>query len=145
MEKITRERLLDAGWNENRHINLFDIKEAYRQVGIVMSPNVEFFLSVYGMLVFDNNERKEDLELIPQKALGYNLDKSYFEELLEEYDISEMVYPIGVACRENLTVLMTNQNVFYCFTDGYLEKVGENIEDMLDWLVGECKEAIVIE
>ena len=33
MEKITRERLLDAGWNEKRHINLFDIKEAYQKVG----------------------------------------------------------------------------------------------------------------
>lgn len=48
-------------------------------------------------------------------------------------------------CRDNLIIVMTINNMFYCFTDGYLEKCGNNIEDMLDCLVGECKEAEVIE
>lgn len=41
-------------------------------------------------------------------------------------------------------VLMTEQDVFYCYTDGYLEKAGENVEQRLDCLVGECNEAVVI-
>ena len=41
-------------------------------------------------------------------------------------------------------VLMTEQDMFYCYTDGYLEMAGENVEDMLDCLVGECNEATVI-
>lgn len=41
--------------------------------------NVEKFLTVYGMLVFEDDERKENLEFIPEKALGCNLDKVYFE------------------------------------------------------------------
>lgn len=145
MEKITQERLLKAGWSEKRRIDISDIKEMYLNAGIVMPENVEKFLSIYGLLVFDDAERKESLEFIPSKALGCNLDRDYFEDLLEEYDINEMTYPIGVACRENLMVLMTEKNTFYCFTNGYLEKVGENIEIMLDCLVGECKEADVIE
>lgn len=34
---------------------------------------------------------------------------------------------------------MTAENEFYCFTDGCLVKAGNNIEEMLDCLVGECR------
>lgn len=54
------------------------------------------------------------------KAIGCNLDGSYFKECLAEYDINETVYPIGEACRKNLLVLMTLTESFYCFTDGLL-------------------------
>lgn len=144
MEKVTEERLVKAGWDEKRTIDISNIKDVYQKLGLVMPMNVEKFLTLYGMLVFEDDERKENLEFIPEKALGCNLDKVYFEELLEEYDINEIVYPIGVACRGNLMVLMTEQDVFYCYTDGYLEKAGENVEQMLDCLVGECNEAVVI-
>ncbi len=144
MEKVTVERLEKAGWDAKRIINVYGIKEKYQKIGIIMPKNVENFLCKYGMLVFSDVDRKEDLEFVPEKAIGCNLDKRYFEELLEEYGIDEMVYPIGVACRENLVVLMTEQNTFYCYTDGYLERAGENLEDMLDCLVGECKEAKII-
>ena len=40
---------------------------------------------------------------------------------------------------------MTINNEFYCFTDGYLEKTGSSVEEMFDCLVGECREAEVIE
>ena len=144
MEKVTEERLVKAGWDEKRTIDISNIKDVYQKLGLVMPMNVEKFLTVYGKLVCEYDERKENLEFIPEKALGCNLDKVYFEELLEEYDINEIVYPIGVACRGNLMVLMTEQDVFYCYTDGYLEKAGENVEQMLDCLVGECNEAVVI-
>ena len=142
MEKVTKERLTKAGWDEKKTIDVSDIKAMYQKAGLVMPSNVEKFLSTYGMLVFEDGERKENLEFIPQKALGCNLDKEYFEELLEDYGINEIVYPIGVICRENLMVLMTEQDIFYCYTDGYLEKAGESVEDMLDCLVGECSEAM---
>ena len=113
MEKVTEERLVKAGWDEKRTIDISNIKDVYQKLGLVMPMNVEKFLTVYGMLVFEDDERKENLEFIPEKALGCNLDKVYFEE-------------------------------FYCYTDGYLEKAGENVEQMLDCLVGECNEAVVI-
>ena len=97
------------------------------------------------MIKVEAKDMNEDIEFDPLKAIGINLDGDYFRELLEEYDINETVYPIGIACRGNLSVFMTRGNVFYCFTDGYLEKDGENIEEMLDCLVGECRKADVIE
>ncbi|MCI9080101.1 MAG: hypothetical protein HFH68_14530 [Lachnospiraceae bacterium] len=145
MEKITEKRLLEAGWTRKRKIDISSFKEKYLKAGIIMPENVQEFLSVYGLLVFDSNDRKEDLEFIPDKAIGYNLDKSYFEDMLEEYGINGMMYPVGITCRDNLTVLMTNENTFYCYTNGYLEKAGYNVETMLDCLVGECYEAEEIE
>lgn len=145
MEKITEERLKNAGWYRTRKIQISEIEKIFQKLGIKLPDNVKEFLEEYGLLIFNDTERKEDIEFVPEKALGCNLDNEYFHELLEEYDIHEAVYPIGVACRGNLTVLMTAKNVFYCFTDGYLEKAGDSIEEMLDCLVGECKEAEVIE
>ena len=144
MKKVTEDRLIKVGWYEGRKIDISGMKKSYQKAGLIMPKNVEKFLSIYGMLVFKDSSRKEDLEFIPEKALGCNLDKEYFEELLGEYNINDMVYPIGVSCRENLTVLMTEEEVFYCFTDGYLERVGKNVEQMLDCLVGECCEAEIV-
>ena len=145
MEVITEERLKKAGWNKARRSDISEIEKEFLKIGINLPENVQNFFTEYGYLVFNESDRKENLEFIPKKALGCNLDKEYFLELLEEYDINEMVYPIGVACRGNLTVLMTINNEFYCFTDGYLEKAGSSVEEMLDCLVGECREAEVIE
>lgn len=79
------------------------------------------------------------------KAIGCNLDGSYFKECLAEYDINETVYPIGEACRKNLLVLMTLTESFYCFTDGLLLFLGGSVDEMLDCIVGECRKPIEIE
>ncbi len=70
MEKVTKERLTKVGWDEKKTIDVSDIKAMYQKAGLVMPSNVEKFLSTYGMLVFEDGERKENLEFIPQKALG---------------------------------------------------------------------------
>ena len=66
-------------------------------------------------------------------------------EIFDEYDIDDVVYPIGIANRGNLLMLMTENETFYRYTDGFLCKDGENIEEMLDCVVGECKEPIYFE
>lgn len=145
MEKITEKRLKEAGWDEKRNILIPETEKIFQRLELELPDNVKNFLKNYGYLVFNNKERKEDLEFNPEKAIGINLDKEYFDELLDEYGINEKVYPVGECCRGNMMVLMTTQNIFYCFTDGYLEKAGDSVEEMLDCLVGECKEAEVID
>jgi len=71
-------------------------------------------------------------------------DGDYFKECLIEYGINKVSYPIGTARKDNLMILLTEENEFYCFTDGCLIKVGDCIEDMLDCLVGECREAEIL-
>lgn len=91
-----------------------------------------------------DDKRYFDVSFDVIEAIGCNLDGSYFEECLAEYDINEIVYPIGEACRKNLLVLMTLTESFYCFTDGLLLFLGNSVDEMLDCIVGECREPIEI-
>lgn len=142
MNNKTLDRLLYVGWYTDRKINIDFILKKYEQIDLEMPRNIRLFLSEFGMLKIDMPDKKYyDVDFDPLKAIGVNLDGDYFRECLLEYDINETVYPIGVACRNNLTVLMTIENKFYCFTDGCLIKVGDCVEEMLDCLVGECRDA----
>lgn len=141
----TRDRLQNVGWHEGRITNISILKQKYKEIGLEMPTCVEIFLGEYGMLKIDAPDKKYfDVEFNPLKAIGSNLNEDYFRECLKEYGVNDTVYPVGIACRENLSVLMTAQNEFYCFTDGCLLKAGNNIEEMLDCLVGECREAVII-
>ena len=106
MEEITKERLLKAGWTETRRVNITNIENKYCEAKVNLPDNVKNFLSEYGYLVFDDKDRREDVEFIPEKAIGYELDKEYFEELLEEYDINEVVYPVGMISQGNLMIVI---------------------------------------
>ena len=146
MHDKTIRKLNELGWNDSRKINIDTIKKKYQEIGLKMPNNVELFLMKFGMLKSDFGDQIYfDVEFDPLKAIGINLYAEYFQECLTDYGIKEDVYPIGVACRENLLVLMSKDYIFYCFTDGCLLKVGENVDDMLDCLVGECREAEEIE
>lgn len=145
MEDITLKRLKNAGWEPDRKIDISFVKTRYNDIGLEMPICVEVFLKQFGMLVVNSLEIHEDVNFNPLKVIGINLDAEYFRDLLIDYNINTTAYPIGMTCRGNLSILMVENNEFYCFTDGYLEKCGSNIEDMLDCLVGESKEAVIIE
>ena len=144
MREQTRERLLAVGWTESRNILLDDMLKSYKNIGINIPKSVSDFLVQYGGLCFTDSTRNEDVKFLPNIAIGVNLDKEYFERLLEEYGIYEVLYPVGVMCKDNLIIVMTEDCKFYCYTDGYLEKAGDTIEEMLDCIVGECRSAEVI-
>lgn len=140
MDKITIERLKAAGWHENRRIDIAAFCNKYADIGMKMPHNISNFLKEFGMLVVDAPDKRYfDVQFDPIIAIGDNLLHDYFEECLVEYGIEEMVYPIGVARKNNLLVLMTSNDVVYCFIDGCVIEVGTCVEDMLDCLVGECK------
>ena len=151
MTEITLSRLMGAGWTSERKINIEVIEKVYKDKGIIMPDNVRSFFIEYGLLKisFDKtvlNERIEEvIEFDPTKAIGDNYDSDYFLEIFDEYDIAEKVYPIGVANRGNLMVLMSENNNFYRYTDGFLCRDGGSTDEMLDCVVGECKEPVFIE
>mgnify|MGYP002562027779 FL=1 len=64
MEKVTEERLVKAGWDEKRTIDISNIKDVYQKLGLVMPMNVEKFLTVYGMLVFEDDNQMNIFDLI---------------------------------------------------------------------------------
>ena len=75
MEKVTEERLVKAGWDEKRTIDISNIKDVYQKLGLVMPMNVEKFLTVYGMLVFERKPPSDSVSMehswgkSPQKLL----------------------------------------------------------------------------
>lgn len=146
MNEITLKRLRDAGWNKDRKIDIDNIKLKYEEIGLEMPIIISKFLEKYGFLKIDAPDKKYfDVEFDPIKAIGTNLKADYFEECLLEYEIYEKVFPIGIACRNNLIILMTEKSTVYAFTDGCLIKTGTSIDEMLDCIVGECLEPEEIE
>lgn len=132
--------------NNNEKINTDLIRKKYDEIGLEYPEVVDKFLKEYGMLNINPRDKCYfDVSFNAIKAIGCNLDGSYFKECLAEYDINETVYPIGEACRKNLLVLMTLTESFYCFTDGLLLFLGGSVDEMLDCIVGECRKPIEIE
>lgn len=151
MENITLNRLIQAGWTNERNVNIDSIEKTFKEKSINMPEKIRGFLKQYGMLEIKFKRKMqvididEMIEFNPIKAIGNNLDSEYFREIFDEYDIDDVVYPIGIANRGNLLMLMTESGTFYRYTDGLLCKDGENIEEMLDCVVGECREPIYFE
>ncbi|SHJ45215.1 SUKH-3 immunity protein [Clostridium cavendishii DSM 21758] len=151
MENITLDRLRQAGWTSERNINIDLIEKIFKEKSIDMPQKIRAFLRQYGMLEI-RFKRKiqaidifEVIEFNPIKAIGNNLNGEYFKDIFDEYDINDIVYPIGISSRGNLLMLMTENGTFYRYTDGFLCKDGENIEEMFDCVIGECREPIYFE
>lgn len=74
--------------------------------------------------------------------MGKNLYKESLEYLEDEYDFlnANHLIPVGESENGNLMILCTSDNVFYGCTDGCLIRYGENVDEMLDCLIGESRE-----
>lgn len=145
MEDTTLQRLKMAGWKQGREIDISAFKYRYREIGLKMPENVEEFLKEFGLLQVNYLKWFKDVNFDPIEAIGINLDAEYFENLLIDYGINTTMYPVGECYGNEMLMLMTITNEFYCFTDGCCELCGVGIEDMLDCLIGECKMAKKIE
>ena len=145
METTTLQRLKAAGWKFGRKIDISAFKKRYREIGLEMPANVEAFLEEFGLLHIENLKWFRDVDFNPLEAIGINLDAEYFENLLDEYDINTTTYPLGMCCTNELFLVMTITNEFYCFTNGCCEMCGIGVEDMLDCLIGECRISKTIE
>jgi len=151
MKAVTLNRLMQVGWSKERKINIDSIEAIFKEKRIDMPEKIRKFFESYGMLQINFKKEmrtiniEEVIEFNPIKAIGKNLDGEYFNDIFDEYDIDDIVYPIGIANRGNLLMLMTENETFYRYTDGFLCKDGENVEEMLDCVVGECREPIYYE
>ena len=138
MKEITIKRLKEVGWNNERKIDISAIKLKYKEIGLEMPNNVSKFLEEFGFLKIDPSDKDYfDVEFDPLRVIGDNSTAEYFEECLKDYGINEKVFPIGMARKNNLFVLMTEKNTVFIFTDGCLCKAGSSVDEMLDCLVGE--------
>ena len=84
MENITLGRLMNAGWSNERNINIDLIEIIFNKKGIGMPKNLRVFLQQYGMLETKFKKKMktididEVIEFNPIKAIGNNLDGEFF-------------------------------------------------------------------
>lgn len=141
----TQKRLLDAGWSEEREIDVDEVIDTLKSRGFLLSDKNIYFLKKYGLLEFkfeNRNNLFNDMvckNFNPLKAVGKNLYKESLNYLEDEYDIDSIntVIPIGENDNGNMLILCTEDNVFYGYTDGCLVKYGNTIEEMLECIIGE--------
>ena len=145
MKDNTRKRLIEAGWFEQRNIEIDEIIKKFKERGFELSAQNTIFLKEYGLLEFELENRNPLFNNVvyrhfnPIKALGKNLYKKSLEYLEDEYAIEgiETVIPIGETDSGNMLILCTENNVIYGYTDGCLVKYGNTVEDMLECIIGE--------
>ena len=90
MNSITKNRLIDSGWKEQRKISTDLIRKKYDGIGLEYPEVVDKFLKEYGMLNINPRDKSYfDVSFNAIEAIGCNLDGSYFKECLAEYDINE--------------------------------------------------------
>lgn len=82
MEKVTEERLVKAGWDEKRTIDISNIKDVYQKLGLVMPMNVEKFLTVYGMHLFLKMMKEKKIWSLSQKK---HWDAIWIKYILKSY------------------------------------------------------------
>lgn len=153
MERITEERLIAAGWKQDRIINTDSIEKRYRKYGMLIPGSVKLFLQKYGMLtikfkkVLTNVDIDEEISFNPDEVLGDYLDKEYFETIVDDYseEVKEELFPVGMIARGNMILMMTASGKFFSYTDGCLCKDGDNTDEMLDCIIGECRLPIIYE
>lgn len=142
LSEITIKRLKEAGWVEERNIDIKDMELAFAERKIELFPITKEFLSKFGMLNIEFlkpgslSNTIEKINFNPFNAIGDCLDSEYFEDLEEEYReiIGEKVNPVGETDRGNLILLITPTEKYFGFTDGCLVKFGDNTEEMLECL-----------
>ena len=142
LSDITMKRIKDAGWVENRNIDIKDVEFIFKERKIELFQSTKNFLSEFGMLEIEFPKpgslfnTVEKINFNPFKAIGNCLDEEYFKDIEEEYKdiIGEKLNPVGETDRGNLILLITQTEKYYGFTDGCLVKYGDNTEEMLECL-----------
>ena len=142
LSDITMKRIKDAGWVENRNIDIKDVEFIFKERKIELFQSTKNFLSEFGMLEIEFPKpgslfnTVEKINFNPFKAIGNCLDEEYFKDIEEEYKdiIGEKLNPVGETDRGNLILFITQTKKYYGFTDGCLVKYGDNTEEMLECL-----------
>ena len=139
MNDLALKRLTLSGWYPNRNIDFSLIKHLYANSEMTI-PNIlgDFFAS-YGFLCikYNINHIEPERHYFDPSDIFIDYTKEDFEHLFDVYGISGMIYPVGLAFRDNMGIYMHESAKFYLFMEGGpLIWIGDSIDDMLDNLLG---------
>lgn len=135
MEKVY-DLLNQAGYFEEREVDISDILQMYEEYGYHYNTDQETFMKKYVGLEIHYNHPiwKQDvlLRLNPIKA-----QRPMTMDVVEEYNefLKDDLLIIGDIERENLTLFLSGKGFYFAGYDDCLINFGDNFETMLNMLI----------
>ncbi len=145
--KNTKEILCEAGYFEDRLVDITEIVNMYIENGYSFTDKQIEFVSNYAYLEIDYNHPRWDEDMIikinpleAQKVLSMDVVLEYNEFLNDELLI------IGDIKKENMTIFLSKNGVFYGAFDDCIIKWGNSFEKVLENLISGTKgEFLIVE
>ena len=140
LTELAIQRLKEAGWTPGREVDISKIEEAYAKAGMVIPEPLRAFFKEFGFLGISYDIQHIEMESHYFSPLFdfYNYEREDFEHLFEvAYEIYGTVYPVGSACRGNMTIYYHDDGCFYLYMGGGpLIRCGHSVESFLNGLFG---------
>lgn len=128
MEKFIEQKLLNAGWYQNRKQNLDNVKLCFQNEGYNVNFMAEqFFANYLGLTIPIKDLQNNDDEFNVDPAFACNITfpdrKIEYEELL-----NKGLTIIGMIYKKHMTVFLSEDGCFYGGFDDILVLFGQDIE-----------------
>ena len=140
MNDLALQRLTAAGWSPERNVDITPIERDYAEAGMQIPEQLQSFFSSYGFLriQYDIQHIEPECHYFDPTGIFRIYDKNSFNNLFHDYGIDGMVYPIGSAYRDNMTIYFHSNGYYYLYMEcGPLIQAGNTIDSFLNGLIGD--------
>lgn len=130
LEEVGARSLTAAGWREGRRVAVDQARTVYLSEGYEWPDVVETLVSEFGGLTFGEQFGPFGDILTVDASLAVS---GIYKERIEEYEefLKVKLFPVGVAARGVLTVMLGSDGSFYGGYDDELDFLGTNVREML--------------
>ena len=140
LDDLASERLEACGWTRDRRVDYSSIEKKFRDQNMNLPSVLREFFERFAFLgvEFPNGDDTDSHYFDPSCTFTY-YSRRNFERLFESYGVPGLVYPIGTACKGEMTLYMHESGDFYMFMEaGPLIRIGNSIDSMLNCLIGDA-------
>ncbi|MNO65460.1 hypothetical protein D3C76_562180 [compost metagenome] len=136
--------LLQAGWSQNRKIDLSNTVEFLEKMGYQVFDTVINVLRLFGGIEYKFKHPDGSLETFhfsPEEAVGDYYEKEDFDEF--EVRVKEALVVVGEAYRGNLILFVSKSGKVFGKNGYSLYKFGDDIYEALDTLCSFKKPEVI--
>ncbi len=141
LDSLALERLTACGWTRERHVDYSSIEKKFSKQNMNLPSVLREFFDRFAFLEveYPNGDDGTDGHYFDPSCTFSYYSRRNFEHLFDSYGVHGLVYPIGSACKGEMTLYMHENGDFYMFMEaGPLIRIGNSIESMLNCLIGEA-------
>lgn len=136
MEKVC-DLLKQAGYFEEREVDISDILQMYEDCGYRYNSDQESFMKKYAGLEIHYNHPIWEQEDMLLRLKPIEAQRPITMDVVEEYNefLKDDLLIIGDIERENLTLFLSEKGFYFAGYDDCLINFGNNFETMLNMLI----------